>query len=177
MHTLNKLNTAKRKTVKNPSKANIQSVEKLQVEFSNSVELDRMLFVARASTNTLPDCFSLLNSLKTNTYPMVMSYNDDCLKPVPQITNAFENYFSRSFNHTEILAMVYESDDSFKLDDIFLSLNPSIIRETILDMKESPTITNDFLPPKLLKLCRDVFATLRRPVFCSIILTRSYPEV
>ena len=51
MHTLNKLNTAKRKTVKNPSKTNIDSVEKLQVEFSNSAELDRKLFVAGASTN------------------------------------------------------------------------------------------------------------------------------
>ena len=50
MHTLNKLNTAKRKTLKNPSKTNIESVEKLQVEFSISAELDRMLFVAGAST-------------------------------------------------------------------------------------------------------------------------------
>ena len=102
MHTLNKLKTAKRKTVKNPSKTNIESVEKLQVGFSNSAEMDRMLFVAGASTNTLPDCFSLLNSLKTNTYPMVMSYDDDCLKTVPQISNDFNTYFSSNFNHTEI---------------------------------------------------------------------------
>ena len=104
-----------------------------------------MLFVAGASTNTLPDCFSLLNSLQTNTYPMVMSYDD--LKTVPHIANAFNLYFSSSFNHTEIPAIVYESNGSFKLHDILLSLNPSIIREMILDMKESPTITNDFLPP------------------------------
>ena len=135
-----------------------------------------MLFVAGASTSTLPDCFNLLNSLETNTYPMVMSYNDDCLKTVPQIANAFNIYFSSNFNHTEIPAIVYESDGSLKLDDILLSLNPSIIREMILDMKESPTITNDFLPLKLLKLCPDVFATLHH-IFCSIILTRSYPEV
>ena len=67
MHTLNKLNTAKRKTVKKPSKTNIESVEKHQVEFSNSAELDRMLFVAGASTNTLPDCFNLSASRQIHT--------------------------------------------------------------------------------------------------------------
>ena len=129
-----------------------------------------MLFVAGASTNNLPDCFSPLNNLKTNTYPMVMSYNDDCLKTVPQIANAFNIYFSCNFNLTESPAIVYESDGSLKLDDILLFLYPSIIREMTLDMKESPTITNDFLPPKLLKLCPDVFATLLHPIFCSISL-------
>ena len=104
MLTLNKLHTAKRETIKNPSKINIESVEKLQVEFSNSAELDRMLFVAGASTNTLPDCFNLLNTLKTNTYPMVMSNNDDCLKTKPQIANALNIYFCSNFNHTEIPA-------------------------------------------------------------------------
>ena len=136
-----------------------------------------MLFVAGVSTNTLSDCFSLFNSLKTSTFPMVMSYNDDCLKTVPQIANAFNVCFSSNFNHTEIPSKVYESDGSLKLDDILLSLNPSIVRELILDMKESPTITNDFLPPKLSKLCPDVFATLLHPVFRSIILTRFHPEV
>ena len=47
----------------------------------------------------------------------------------------------------------------------------------ILDMEESPTLTDDFLPPKLLKLCPDVLATLLHPVFCSIILTRCYPDI
>ena len=74
------------------------------------MELDRMLFVSGASTNTLPDCFSPLNSLKTNTNPMVMSYNHSCLKNVPQKANAFKIYFSSNFNHTEIPAIVYESD-------------------------------------------------------------------
>ena len=128
--------------------------------YSDSAEMDRKLFVAAASQNTLHDCFSLLNSLKTNTYPMMMSCNDDCLKTAPQIANAFTIYFSNNFNHTEIPAIIYESDGSLKLDEILLSLNPSFIREMVLDIKESPTIANDFLPPKLLKLCNDVFATL-----------------
>ena len=161
-----------------PFQTNLESVEILRVEFSNSADLDRMLFVAAASTNTMPDCFSLLNSLKTITYPMVMSYNDDCLKTVPQIANAFNNYFSSNFNHTEIPAIVYESGGSLKLDDFLLSLNPSFIRQMIVDMKESPTNKNDFLsPPKVLKLCTDVIATLLHPIFRSIILTRCYPEV
>ena len=143
------------------------------MNFSRSGELDRKLLVAGASTNTLPDCFRLLNSLKTNTYPLVMSYNDNCVKTVPQIANAFIIYFSSNFNHTEILAIVHESDGSLKLDDNLQSLNPSIIREMILEMKESPTIRNN-LPPKLFKLC---FANLLHHIFCSIILTRSYPEV
>ena len=74
-----------------------------------------------------------------------MSYND-CLKTVPQIANALNIYFCSNFNLIEFSAIVYESDGSFKLDDILLSLIPSIIREVILDMKESPTITNDFSP-------------------------------
>ena len=108
---------------------------------------------------------------------MVMSYSDDCLKTVPQMANAFNIYFSSNFNHTETPAIVYESGGSLKRDDILLSLNPSIIREMILDMKESPTVTNDFLPPKLLRLRPEVFATLLHPIFCSIIISRSYAEV
>ena len=77
---------------------------------------------------------------------MVMSHNADCLNTVPQIANAFNIYFSSNFNHTEIPAIVYESDGSLNLHDILLSLNLSIIGEMIFDMKESPTITNDFLP-------------------------------
>ena len=91
---------------------------------------------------------------------MVMSYLDDRLKKVPQIANAFNIYFSSNFNHAEIPATVHESDNSVELDDILVSLNPSIIREMILDIKKSPTITNDFLPPKLLKLSPDVCVTL-----------------
>ena len=53
---------------------------------------------------------------------------------------------------------------------------PSIIRGKILDLKESPTVTNDF-PSKLWKLCLDVFTTLLRPLFCSIVRTRPYPEI
>ena len=90
------------------------------MEFSNSAELDRMLIVAGASTNTLPDFFSLLNSLNTTTYSMVMSYNDDCLKTVPQIASTFYNYFSSNFNHTENPAIIYESDGPLKFDDVIL---------------------------------------------------------
>ena len=77
---------------------------------------------------------------------MVLKYNDDCLNTISQIANAFNFHFSSHFNHTEIPAKFFEADGSVKLDDIFLYLNPSTIREMILDMKETPTITNDFLP-------------------------------
>ena len=87
------------------------------------------------------------------------------MKTVPQLANDFTSYFSSNFNHAEVPTIVYESEGLVKLDDILLSLNPSIIREMILDMVKSLTNTNDFLPPNLLKLCLDIFATPLHPVF------------
>ena len=175
MHALNKLNAAKRKIVKNPSKNNFKSVEKLQLEFSDSAELDRISFINGASTNTLAECCTLLNSLKTNMYPLVMRHEDNRLKTGSEIANAFNIHFSSNFNYQHYSAIIYESDDSIKLDEILASLNPLIIRQKIIEMKESATTTSDFFPPKLLKLCPDVFATILHPLFCSIILTRSFP--
>ena len=77
MHALNKLNTAKRKIIKHPSKNNFKSVEKLQLEFTDSAEFDRISFINGASTNTLAECCTLLNSLKTNMYPLVMRHEDN----------------------------------------------------------------------------------------------------
>ena len=167
MHTLNKLNAAKRKTVKNSSKANIESVEKLQVGLVNQrnwTECYSLLELPRKVCLTVSVSYRAPRQLHTQIH------NDDCLKTVPRIANAFIINFSSNFNHAETPAIVYNSDDSVKLDDIFQSLNPSIIREKIFDMKKSPIMTNDFLPPKVLKLCHDVFATHLHPVFFSIIL-------
>ena len=108
---------------------------------------------------------------------MVMRYNDDFLKTVPSVASAFNVYFSSKINHAKNPAIIYESYDLAKFDDILRSLKPSIIREMILNMEKSPTITNDFLPPKVLKLFPDVFAIFLLPVFCSIILTISYPDI
>ena len=44
-------------------------------------------------------------------------------------------------------------------------------------MKVSPTITNCFLPPKVLKLCPDIFETFPHPLFCPTSLTRFYPDI
>ena len=99
MRTLNMLN---KKTGTNRSKTNIESVKKLQVEFSKSAELHNLLFVVGASTNTLSDCVSLSNSPKTNTYPMVVRYNDNCLKTVFKIANVFNFRFSGNFSNTVV---------------------------------------------------------------------------
>ena len=89
---------------------------------------------------TLSDCLTLL----TNMYPMVMEQNDNCLQTGSQQANDFKSHFSTNFNNQHYHAVIYESDDSIKLDYIFQKLHPSMICEMISETKESATITFSF---------------------------------
>ena len=177
MHYLNKLNTAKRKRVKNPTISNLKKVDILQRDFDNSAELDRLLFIDGARTSSLTDCFRLLNSLKSTSYPTVMKENSVSFTGGYQIANAFNTHLAKNYNHQVFQPVAVLSDDSVKLADILNSLNPFSIRKLILEMKDSSMTTADCFPPKLMKFCPEVFAEIFYPLFASILLTCVYPEI
>ena len=79
LQRLNKLNTAKRKYSKNPIKNNLDSLQSLQSDYSDSVELDKIIYINGSSTSSLNQCFSLLNSLKNTSLPKQMFLSQEKL--------------------------------------------------------------------------------------------------
>ena len=97
IHCLNKLNTAKRKYSMNPIKNDLDSLQSLQREYSDSVELDKIIYINGSSTSSLNQCFSLLNSLKNTSLPNQMFLSQEKL-PSTDIPTAFNKYFAGNFN-------------------------------------------------------------------------------
>ena len=94
---LNKLNTARRKYSKNPIKIKLDSLQSLQRDYSDSVELDKIIYINGSSTSSLNECFSLLSSLKNTSLSKQMFLSQEKLLN-SDIPTTFNEYFAGNFN-------------------------------------------------------------------------------
>ena len=69
MHTLNNLNTMRRKIVRNPNC--LYRPSDLELEFREFSEMDKICFINGSMTSDLSDCFALLRSTK-NSYQQLL---------------------------------------------------------------------------------------------------------
>ena len=97
IHCLNRLNTARRKYSKNPIKNNLDSLQSLQRAYSDSVELDKIIYINGSSTSSLNQCFSFLNSFKNTSLPKQMFLSQEKLLN-SDIPTALNEYFAGNFN-------------------------------------------------------------------------------
>ena len=95
MHTLNQLNTARKRAARNPTKSNRSQLSRLASEFEALSEMDKICFINGSMTTCLPDCFALLRSLKTSSYPKQMFYKNKALEDPIAIANGFNNFFEK----------------------------------------------------------------------------------
>ena len=95
MHTLNQLNTARKRAARNPTKSNRSQLPRLASEFEAFSEMDKICFINGSMTTCLPDCFALLLSLKTSSYPKQMFYKNKALEDPIAIANCFNNFFEK----------------------------------------------------------------------------------
>ena len=80
MHTLNQSNKALKRAARNPTKSNRSQISRLAAEFEAFFKMDKICFINGSMTTCLPDCFALLRSLKTSSYPKQMFYKNKALE-------------------------------------------------------------------------------------------------
>ena len=97
IHCLNKLNTAKRKCSKNPSRMKLQQLKSLEEDYTQSIELDEVVFVNGSLASTTNQCFALLNSLKDSPIPNHMFFNSKAIDE-NEVPEFFNNFFASNFN-------------------------------------------------------------------------------
>ena len=167
IHCLNKLNTARRKYSKHPIKNNLDSLQSLQRDYSDSVELVKIIYINGSSTSSLNQYFLLLNSLKNTSLPKQMYLSQDKLLS-SYIPTAFNVYFvgNFSFNFFDGSISTY---GALKLDSVLDFVSSSSITYEIMRTKESRVSTFDGFPNKLLVRAPVLFG-ITYPLFCSIIL-------
>ena len=175
IHCLNKLNTARRKYSKNPIKNSLDSLQSLQMEFSDSVELDKIIYINGSSTSSLNQCFSLLNSLKNTSLPKQMFLSQEKLLD-SDIPTALNEYFAGNFNFNSYDGSV-STYGAQKLDFVFDFVSRSSITYDIMRTKESTVSTFDGFPNKLPVSAPVLFGIIFYPLFCSIILCKVFPSV
>ena len=131
IHCLNKLNTAKRKCSKNPSRLNLQQLKSLEEDYTRSIELDKVVFVNGSLTLTTNQCLALLNSLKDSPIPNHMFFNSKAIDE-NEVPECFNNFFASNFNDK-----VYDVDttlfgDNIKLEHVLSSFSvESIIKDIV----------------------------------------------
>ena len=95
IHTLNRLNTMRRKIVRNPSKTNLCRLSELEIEFREFSEMDKICFINRSMTSNLPNCFAPLRSLKSSEFPKIMFIDQERFKNPVDIANGFNIIFQQ----------------------------------------------------------------------------------
>ena len=94
-----------------------------------------------------------------------------------EVPEFFNNFFASIFNDK-----VYDVDntifgDNIKLEHVLSSFSVELIIKDIVKIKESSALTRDGFPTKLLKSSLYLFGSLLYPLFCSVILCRTFPAI
>ena len=136
MHTLNMLNTMRRKIVRNSSKTNQQRLSELEIEFREFSDMYKICFIIGSMTSNLSDCFALLRSLKSSDYPKGMVQN--ALRII-----SFNKFSAKTFNTGFYTGVAYSSAEFMSLKVFKFSIPPDLILIEILRTKLSTYPSND----------------------------------
>ena len=89
MHTLNELNTMRRKTNRNPFLNSLSRLSKLATELKQFSEMDKISFSNGSMTSVFSGCFAQLRRPKSSTYPKLMFSGQERLEDPVLIANSF----------------------------------------------------------------------------------------
>ena len=92
-----KVEYRKTKVLKNPIRNNFKSLQSIQRDYLESVELNKIIYINGSSTSNLNQGFSFLNSLKNNSLAREMFLSQEKLLNFA-IPTAFSKNFAGIFN-------------------------------------------------------------------------------
>ena len=175
IHTLNRKHTAERLCARNPTKSNFAKLQSLTNDASESIELDKICFLDGNITTSTHQSFRILKSLKGDSIPVTLQYKLDSTSDPVEICDLFNNFFAENFNNQTYHPITIQSSDDIKLTDVLDSVTVPKICSLILNAKNTSIATCDNFPAKILRLFPQLFANMLFPLFCSILLTLTFP--
>ena len=94
-----------------------------------------------------------------------------------EVPKFFNNFFASNFNDKTCDVDITFFGDNIKLEQLLSSFSVESIIKDIVKIKESSALTHDGFPSKFLKSSLYLFGSLFYPLFCSVILCRTFPTI
>ena len=94
-----------------------------------------------------------------------------------EVHEFFNNFFASNFNDKVFDVDTTVFGDNIKLEHVLSSFSVESIIKDIVKINESSALTHDGFPTKLLKSSPYLFGSPLYPLFCSVILCRTFPAI
>ena len=178
MHLLNQKETNIRKISRFWSLPLALKQRELELALSESIELDKLVFLDSFNLSSSTECFRMLRKLGfCNHIPSVMYYNNQKFCTDSDIANAFNEYLSSVFGQK--LDFVAETETEIAptilIDDMQLSLNE--IESLLQKCVDSNAMGPDEIPSFVLRNASNILAPLVVELFTRILNDRTWPDV
>ena len=167
IHLINKLRTAEKCNYRNGT------IERLKLDVSVSVELDKTVLLENLSPVCTRSCFKFLRSFSSNRLPNQMNWNTLKANTSNKIANLFNSYFSSVFQKSLDIPLQPAELPTIRLNDF--TLNPSEVAD-LLSKTKTCSLSSDPVPTFLLNSCPDILAPLVSQLFTVIIKARKWPS-
>ena len=124
VHLINQKKTTRRRLSREGSFLQAIKLRQLLKELSESIELDKEMFINQFNLSSTSHCFKLLRSLSFSTHlPTTMFHNGATFNKKFEIAYEFNHYFASVFNDKVISPLPdYISSSNVCLNDLDLSL-------------------------------------------------------
>ena len=150
----------------------------IDLSLSQSIELDKLVFLDSFNLSSSTECFRMLRKLGfCNHIPSVMYYNDQKYCTDSDIANAFNKYFSSVFSSKVdfVAASEIETVPSIFIDDLQVSLIE--VETLLLKCVDSNSMGPDRVPSCVLQKASNILAPLVLELFTHILKNRTWPDV
>ena len=171
MHSINKLETAKRQM------SSEHKLDKLKKEVMDFVELDKVSFLQSTKTFRTNDAFKMLESLSgRSSFPNEMIYQDRLDGSDMEKVNLFNLFFHSVYMQSSLsVAPIDTQRANIHLDDLVFTISQTI--KLLETLPLSSNAVADGIPPFVLKYCSASLGPLIHSLFSRIILTCKWPRL
>ena len=172
MHTINKLETARRQ------KCSSTKLEKLENDVKIFIELDKMTFIESTSNFTTIDAFKILKCLcGRNSLPNKMTYLESSAMSDLEKANLFNIFFHSVYQKCSTPTSAPNEIESPDIQLSDLLVTPAQVGFLLENVPPSTIAVADGIPPFVLKNCAVTLAPLVHLVFSNILFLRKWPTI
>ena len=176
VHLINQKETTLRKLKKENSYLQAIKLKDITRYLSESIELDKEVFINQFNLSSTSECFKLLKTLGYNSaLPSIMYHGNISLTTELEKATGFNKFFASVFNDQEMFTLPdLFSNVSICLNDLNLSL-PDI--ESFLNYCPDTSNTGpDNIPSFVLSHCSDIISPLVYDLFAWILKHKNWPS-
>ena len=175
MHLINQEETTPRRLSREGSFLQAIKLRELLKELSESIVLDKELFIKQFNLSSTRHCFKLLRSLGFSTYlPTTKFHNGATSNREIEIASEFNNYFASVFNDKVISPLPDNSSSNVCLKDLDLSLEN--ITVLLKKYQDSSNTGAELVPSFVLINFAEALSSVILDLFYWILNWKNWPE-